>query len=123
MPLLSYREGRWIASPPRGSQRQKNGPSQRIAPIKSDHQKLVTVYLLIDGPAQLKQYVDDLNRVNKVNFNRIIFSFEDPAIVTGFDSLGLMTYDLCGDNPQVCAPIAGAALDLASQVNACYQLA
>ncbi|MBN9229786.1 MAG: hypothetical protein J0I93_02940 [Legionella sp.] len=43
---------------------------------------------------------------------------KDPSLMAHFDSLGLMTYDLCGDNPQVCAPYAGASLDLPSQVAA-----
>lgn len=42
----------------------------------------------------------------------------DKNIVSRFDSLGLMTYDLCGDNPQMCAPYGGGPLDLAGQVNA-----
>ncbi len=42
----------------------------------------------------------------------------DKEIAERFDSLGLMTYDLCGDNAQMCAPYGGAALDLASQVSA-----
>ncbi len=41
---------------------------------------------------------------------------KDLAIVSRFDSLGLMTYDLCGDNPQMCAPFAGGPIDLAGQV-------
>jgi len=43
---------------------------------------------------------------------------KDKKIVDRFDSIGLMTYDLCGDNAQMCAPYGGAALDLSSQVNA-----
>jgi hypothetical protein len=43
---------------------------------------------------------------------------KDKNIVNRFDSLGLMTYDLCGDNPQMCAPYGGAAIDLVSQVGA-----
>ncbi|MBA3535513.1 MAG: hypothetical protein H0T84_02715 [Tatlockia sp.] len=43
---------------------------------------------------------------------------KDKEIAERFDSLGLMTYDLCGDNAQICAPYGGAALDLASQVSA-----
>jgi chitinase len=43
---------------------------------------------------------------------------KDKEIASRFDSLGLMTYDLCGDNAQMCAPYGGAALDLASQVSA-----
>ena len=39
-------------------------------------------------------------------------------IVDRFDSLGLMTYDLCGDNPQMCAPYGGGPIDLAGQVDA-----
>jgi hypothetical protein len=43
---------------------------------------------------------------------------KDQAIVTRFDSLGLMTYDLCDDNPQTCAPYSGGPLDLPGQVQA-----
>lgn len=43
---------------------------------------------------------------------------KNAAIVSRFDSLGLMTYDICGDNPTLCAPYGGAKLDLASQVSA-----
>lgn len=41
---------------------------------------IVSVYLLIDNPAQLQQYVNDLNSVPKVNFNRVIFSFVRPTL-------------------------------------------
>lgn len=41
---------------------------------------------------------------------------KDPKIVNRFDSLGLMTYDLCGDNPTVCAPYGGGPLNLPGQV-------
>jgi hypothetical protein len=43
---------------------------------------------------------------------------KDMNIVSRFDSLGLMTYDICGDNAQVCAPYAGGPLDLPGQVGA-----
>jgi hypothetical protein len=43
---------------------------------------------------------------------------KDRAIVDRFDSLGLMTYDLCGDNAQMCAPFGGGPLDLPGQVTA-----
>ncbi|MBA2711269.1 MAG: hypothetical protein H0U57_11840 [Tatlockia sp.] len=43
---------------------------------------------------------------------------KDKDLADRFDSLGLMTYDLCGDNALMCAPYGGAALDLASQVSA-----
>ncbi len=43
---------------------------------------------------------------------------KDPAIVSHFDSLGLMTYDLCGNNAQLCAPYADGPLDLPGQVGA-----
>lgn len=42
----------------------------------------------------------------------------DKSVVDRFDSLGLMTYDLCGDNPDTCAPYGKGPLDLAGQVNA-----
>ncbi|WP_454783681.1 hypothetical protein [Legionella sp. WA2024007413] len=43
---------------------------------------------------------------------------KDEALVSRFDSIGLMTYDLCGDNPVVCAPYANGPLDLPGQVGA-----
>ncbi|MBA2650783.1 MAG: hypothetical protein H0U73_00730 [Tatlockia sp.] len=43
---------------------------------------------------------------------------KDKDLVSRFDSLGLMTYDLCGDDAQTCAPYAGGPLDLAGQVSA-----
>lgn len=43
---------------------------------------------------------------------------KDKEIAAHFDSLGLMTYDLCGDNAQMCAPYGGGSLDLAGQVAA-----
>lgn len=43
---------------------------------------------------------------------------KDKSVVDRFDSIGLMTYDLCGDNATTCAPYGGAPLDLASQVDA-----
>jgi hypothetical protein len=46
----------------------------------SSPKKIVTIYLLIDEPAQLQRYVDDLSKVEKVNFNRIIFSFARPTL-------------------------------------------
>jgi chitinase len=45
----------------------------------------------------------------------------DAQLVNRFDSLGLMTYDLCGDNPSICAPYGGGPLDLPGQVNAYMQ--
>lgn len=44
-------------------------------------EKKVSVYLLIDKPEQLQTYLDDLNRVEKPNFNRVIFSFVRPTLV------------------------------------------
>lgn len=43
---------------------------------------------------------------------------KDKEIALRFDSLGLMTYDLCGDDAAVCAPYGGGPLDLAGQVGA-----
>ncbi len=43
---------------------------------------------------------------------------KDRAVVDRFDSLGLMTYDLCGDNAAVCAPYGGGPIDLPGQVAA-----
>jgi hypothetical protein len=42
---------------------------------------------------------------------------KDRAIVDRFDSLGLMTYDLCGSGSK-CEPYGGGPTDLAGQVNA-----
>lgn len=39
------------------------------------------------------------------------------ALVDRFDSLGLMTYDICGSG-SVCEPYGGGPVDLAGQVNA-----
>lgn len=69
--------------------------------------KVVTVYLLIDSPAQLKQYTDDLARVSKVNFNRVIFSFVKPTLsnyVSGsLANTGIMDYFNAGDGQGVAA--------------------
>jgi hypothetical protein len=43
---------------------------------------------------------------------------KDKALVSRFDSIGLMTYDLCGDDAKMCAPYGGGPLDLPSQVKA-----
>lgn len=43
---------------------------------------------------------------------------KDEELMTRFESIGLMTYDLCGDNPEQCAPYINGPLDLAGQVNA-----
>lgn len=42
--------------------------------------KIVTAYLLIDSLPQLNQYIDDLNKIEKPNFNRVIFSFVKPRL-------------------------------------------
>ena len=79
-------------------------PSPTPAPSAD---KVVTVYLLIDSPAQLKQYTDDLNRVSKVNFNRVIFSFVKPTLtnyVSGsLANTGIMNYFNAGDGQGVAA--------------------
>lgn len=58
-------------------------PTHALAAITdaAQHEKIVTVYLLIDEPYQLQQYVDDLNKIAKPNFNRIIFSFVKPTMI------------------------------------------
>jgi hypothetical protein len=43
---------------------------------------------------------------------------KNPAIASRFETLGLMTYDLCGDNPKTCPPYPNGPLDLPQQVNA-----
>lgn len=57
--------------------------------------KLVTVYLLIDEPAQLQRYIDDLNKVAKPNFNRVIFSFVKPTL-TNYTSGNLANTGILG---------------------------
>jgi hypothetical protein len=43
---------------------------------------------------------------------------KEPALVNRFDSLGLMTYDVCGSPASLCEPYGGGPTDLAGQVNA-----
>jgi hypothetical protein len=69
----------------------------------SSNQKnnIVTVYLLIDTIETLQQYIDDLNSVTKVNFNRVIFSFVKPTL-TKYQSgslahTGILGYFYDGD--------------------------
>ncbi len=80
-------------------------PTTTPPPVSAD--KVVTVYLLIDTPAQLQQYIDDLNRVSKVNFNRVIFSFVKPTMtnyVSGnLANTGIMGYFNNGDGKGVAA--------------------
>lgn len=45
------------------------------------NEKVVSVYLLIDNPAQLQQYVNDLLKLKKPNFNRVVFSFVRPSLI------------------------------------------
>jgi chitinase len=44
-------------------------------------EKKVSVYLLIDTTMQLETYVNDLSKIKKPNFNRVIFSFVRPTIM------------------------------------------
>jgi len=48
--------------------------------VQNDSKKVVTVYLLIDTPEQLQRYVDDLKKIDKANFNRVVFSFVRPTL-------------------------------------------
>lgn len=57
--------------------------------------KIVTVYLLIDTPEQLQRYIDDLKRINKPNFNRVIFSFVKPTL-TNYTSGNLANTGILG---------------------------
>lgn len=50
-----------------------------IAPKQDE--KIVSVYLLIDKPEQLQQYMIDLSRIQKPNFNRVLFSFVKPTLI------------------------------------------
>lgn len=63
--------------------------------------KWVTVYLLIEKSAQLRQYMDDLTSVSKVNFNRIVFSFVKPTLTKykkgSLANTGIMGYFDEGD--------------------------
>ncbi|MDD3267311.1 MAG: hypothetical protein PHC75_09070 [Burkholderiales bacterium] len=72
-----------------------------ITPPTPSADKIVTAYLLIDSPAQLQKYVDDLNKVSKVNFNRVVFSFVKPTMtkyVSGnLANTGIMGYFENGD--------------------------
>jgi hypothetical protein len=69
--------------------------------LSSNTGNVVTVYLLIDTIATLEQYISDLNSVNKVNFNRVIFSFVKPTL-TKYESgslanTGILGYFSSGD--------------------------
>ncbi|KTD11125.1 Glycosyl hydrolases family 18 [Legionella gratiana] len=48
----------------------------------SQGEKIVSVYLLIDTPEQLQQYVNDLTKIQKANFNRVLFSFVRPTLIS-----------------------------------------
>jgi GH18 family chitinase len=65
----------------------------------------VTVYLLIDKTSQLQHYIDDLNKIDKANFNRVIFSFVRPTLseyVTGsLANTGILGYFGQGDGKGV----------------------
>lgn len=69
--------------------------------LKSNNNKIVTVYLLIDTIEQLERYINDLNQVNKVNFNRVIFSFVKPSLTSyisgSLANTGIMGYYNNGD--------------------------
>lgn len=67
--------------------------SPAYAELQSE--KIVTVYLLIDEPKQLQQYVDDLNKIDKPNFNRVIFSFVKPTL-TDYQSGSLANTGILG---------------------------
>ncbi|WP_245183344.1 glycoside hydrolase family 18 protein [Legionella israelensis] len=58
----------------------EQGVENQITVHREQMKKIVTVYLLIDEPAQLKRYVDDLKKIAKPNFNRVIFSFVRPSL-------------------------------------------
>jgi hypothetical protein len=79
-----------------------------LALTDSSQQNVVTLYLLIDTVEQLQRYVDDLNQVDKVNFNRVIFSFVKPTLtnyVSGdLSNTGIMGYFENGDgNISLCS--------------------
>lgn len=61
----------------------------------TDTTKIVTVYLLIDTIDTLQQYINDLQLVNKVNFNRVIFSFIKPTL-TNYQSGSLANTGILG---------------------------
>lgn len=64
-------------------------------PVITSNEKIVTVYLLIDTIDTLQQYINDLNTVDKVNFNRVIFSFIKPTL-TDYQSGSLANTGILG---------------------------
>ena len=67
----------------------------------SQGNKIVSVYLLIDNISTLQQYMADLNAVEKVNFNRVIFSFVKPTLTNytpgSLANTGILNYFNEGD--------------------------
>lgn len=59
------------------------------------NEKIVSVYLLIDTPQQLQKYVNDLAKIQKPNFNRVIFSFVRPTLID-YQSGNLATTGILG---------------------------
>ncbi|MBI2786045.1 MAG: hypothetical protein HYX60_06975 [Legionella longbeachae] len=44
-------------------------------------EKIVSVYVLINRSQELKQYINDLTKIPKPNFNRVIFAFVKPNLI------------------------------------------
>ncbi len=59
------------------------------------NEKIVAVYLLLDNSERLQQYVHDLAKVKKTNFNRVIFSFIRPTL-TDYQSGNLADTGILG---------------------------
>jgi hypothetical protein len=76
-------------------------PLSSSAKGAANTENVVTVYLLIDTIATLEQYIADLNSVNKVNFNRVIFSFVKPTLTNyergSLANTGILGYFSTGD--------------------------
>lgn len=78
-----------------------------ISSANTPTNKLVSVYLLIDTQAQLQKYIDDLDKVQKPNFNRVIFSFVKPTLTNyrsgNLANTGILGYFNQGDGQGVIA--------------------
>lgn len=105
----------------------KTAAPHSAAHISAD--KLVTVYLLLDKPATLTQYINDLNNLSnydngdgRPNFNRVILSFVRPTLTnyqTGnLANTGILGYFDQGDgNGQKAFDQLKTAIQLSHQKN------
>lgn len=89
-----------------------------VAPDVVASGNVVTVYALIDNPADLKKFTDQLQAVAKPDFNRVIFSFARPTFPVytkgSLANSGLMGYFGVGD---------GKGVDAFNQLKAAINLA